>query len=69
VARNFWQSFELPGRAEPVRFPGGFTQFSDMECGIRTRPPLLGEHTAEIFRSELGLKAEQINRLRASRVI
>jgi len=67
--RGFWQPLELPGRAEPVRFPGGFTQFSDMDCGIRMRPPLLGEHTVEIFRNELGFKTEQINRLRGARVI
>ena len=67
--RNFWQPLELPGHREPVRFPGGFAQFSDVACGIRMRPPLLGEHTAEVFHKELGFKREQLNQLRAGRVI
>jgi crotonobetainyl-CoA:carnitine CoA-transferase CaiB-like acyl-CoA transferase len=69
VARDFWQPLEFPGRDEPVRFPGGFAQFSDMDCGIRLRSPLLGEHNHEILCDELGLKGKQLDRLRAARVI
>ena len=69
VARDFWQPLEFPGRDEPVRFPGGFAQFSDMDCGVRRCPPLLGEHNREIFCGELGFQVQQLDRLRAARVI
>ena len=69
VARNFWQPVSLPGQDEPIRFPGGFAQFSDMDCGVRRRPPLLGEHNREIFGDELGFLEQQLDRLRAGRVI
>jgi len=69
AARDFWQPLDLPGRDEPVRFPGGFVQFSDMFCGIHRRPPLLGEHNPEILCDELGFPQKQLDRLRAARVI
>jgi formyl-CoA transferase len=67
--RDFWQAIALPGRPEPVQFPGAFVQFSDMACGIQRRPPLLGEHTGEILTGELGFQEKQLGRLRAGRVI
>ena len=36
---------------------------------IRRPPPLLGEHTEEVLREELGLSAERVAALRASKVI
>jgi benzylsuccinate CoA-transferase BbsE subunit len=67
--RDFWQEFPLPGCSEPVKFPGAFAQFSDMACGIRLRPPLLGEHTNTVLTGELGFAEKQLHRLRGARVI
>ena len=69
AARGFWQELVLPGREKPVQFPGGFTQFSDMECGIRLRPPQLGEHNQEIFQDEMGFSLAQLEQMRAARTI
>ena len=69
AARNFWQPLILQERNDPVRFPGAFAQFSDMDCGIRRCPPLLGEHNREIFRDEMGYSEQQLERLRAARII
>jgi len=36
---------------------------------VRRAPPLLGQHTGEILRDELGLADERIAELRAANVI
>jgi crotonobetainyl-CoA:carnitine CoA-transferase CaiB-like acyl-CoA transferase len=36
---------------------------------IRRPPPLLGQHTDEVLREELGMTAERIAQLRADKVI
>ena len=65
---------EAVGYLEDVSFPGmpgdapvtGFpVRMSDSEVGIRTRAPLLGEHTDSVL-AELGYTAAEINTLRAS---
>jgi len=69
VARNFWQSLETPGSDDPIRFPGGFAQFSEMDCGVRFRAPLLGEHNRDILAGELGLSQQQLTLMRAASII
>lgn len=43
--------------------------FSKTPVTIRKHPPLLGEHTESFFTDELGLSADEINRLREEGVI
>jgi crotonobetainyl-CoA:carnitine CoA-transferase CaiB-like acyl-CoA transferase len=50
----------IVGRA--IKFPGDAQP-------IPTAPPVLGQHTDEILRHTLGLTSEQIEELRASKVI
>ena len=69
VDRNFWQPLELPGRDQPIRFPGAFAKFSDMECSIRCRAPQLGEHNQAVFGDEMGYSSQQLSRLQAAGVI
>jgi len=69
VFRNFWTPMQLPGRPEPVRFPGGFTKFSAMECGVHRRAPALGEHNREVYSDEMGFTARQLEQMRAARVV
>ena len=69
VAREFWQQVEQPGIPQPVRFPGAFAKFSDMDCGVRRGAPLLGEHNREILGEEMGFSLEQLQRMRAARII
>ena len=42
---------------------------SGTPTSIRRAPPVLGEHTAEILREELGYDAARIEALRAAKVI
>ena len=52
----------VPLVASPVRL-------SETPVGYRLPPPLLGQHTAEVLAGELGLDAEEIDRLKAEKVI
>jgi crotonobetainyl-CoA:carnitine CoA-transferase CaiB-like acyl-CoA transferase len=44
-------------------------KFSGTPASVRRPPPLLGEHTEEILRDELGLDAAAITALRGDGVI
>jgi CoA:oxalate CoA-transferase len=48
--------------APPVRM-------SDTPGAVRTPAPLLGQHTEEVLRDRLGMKTNEIARLRDARVI
>ncbi|MBI2816202.1 MAG: CoA transferase [Acidobacteria bacterium] len=70
TSRNFWQMVQLPGCAEPVRFPGPFAKFSNMDCGeIRLAAPALGEHNSAVYGGELGVSERELQRMRAARII
>ncbi len=63
---------EMPrtdGVAEPVLVPGNPVKLSKMTEGPETRVPWVGEHTAEILETELGLSAQDIAGLRARGVV
>ncbi len=68
-ARDFWQDVEHPDLGVALRYPGGFAKFSSGFCGIRRPAPRVGEHNAEIYGGELGMAAEELDRLSASGVI
>ena len=68
-ARNFWKTIEQPGIAKPLRVPGAFTKFSEMECSIRLPAPSLGQHNQEILGGELGFSAAQLSQMSAAGVI
>ena len=48
ASRHFFQEVDHPERANSVRYPGPFAQFTKSPISYRRRPPLLGEHNAEI---------------------
>ena len=68
VARGMRASFEHPaiGNFDCVPLPYKFDGFDNPE---HTRPPLLGEHTAEILSTLLGKSAAEIAALRAAKAI
>ncbi len=67
-ARGFWQTHEMPGQEQPVRFPGPFVRMTASPIAYRRRAPTLGEHNAEIY-AELGLDSERLAALAAQGVI
>jgi crotonobetainyl-CoA:carnitine CoA-transferase CaiB-like acyl-CoA transferase len=52
-----------------VTYPGPPYRHREAPWQIRRRPPLLGEHTAEILQGELGLTPDQITALTGAGVI
>lgn len=61
---------ELPHpTAGSVRLAGPPFVLSETPAGVRSHPPLLGEHTEDILRERLGLSAAAIARLREEGVI
>ena len=76
VAREYFQEIDHPTTG-PVKYPGYHFVLHrpDGEDGAeismpkRRRAPLLGEHTDEVLSGALGLSVEEIERLRADRVI
>lgn len=67
-AREFWSEVEHPAFEDPVRLPGAPYKLSESPWAIRRRPPLLGEHTAEVL-SEVGVEALELARLRRASVV
>ena len=66
-AREFWAEIEHPEFDEPVRLPGAPYKLSESPWSIRRRPPLLGEHSAEVL-SEIGVGESELMRLRRAGV-
>jgi crotonobetainyl-CoA:carnitine CoA-transferase CaiB-like acyl-CoA transferase len=52
-----------------IRYAGAPYVFSDSPWSLRRRPPLTGEHTAEILRDELGLTVDEIAALAVEGII
>ncbi len=63
TARGFFSECEHPELGRSIRYPGGPFFFTKTPWRISRRPPLLGEHNAEIFAGELGLSQEQLTGL------
>ena len=67
--REFWQTHQMPGWEQPVRFPGPFVRMTGgSPISYRRRAPTLGEHNAEVY-GELEIDAERLAALAAEGVI
>ena len=63
---------EIPrsdGVEQPIMVPGNPVKMSKMQEGPETRMPWLGEHTAEVLTTELGLDDDQLAKLRHDGII
>ena len=68
-ARRFFQTLEHPVTG-PTRYPGLPMRFSGFDPQVRRTPaPTLGQHNDEVLGGELGLSEEELERLRAAKVI
>ena len=68
-ARGFFSAIEHPESGRTVRYPGGPIHFTTTPWRIARRPPLLGEHNAEVYGNELGLGADRLSALKQAGVI
>lgn len=67
--REWLTPVDHPGASEPLRYPGTPYQLSETPWAIRQRPPLVGEHNAEVLVKELGVSETEFEKLRAGGVI
>jgi crotonobetainyl-CoA:carnitine CoA-transferase CaiB-like acyl-CoA transferase len=68
AARRMVETVEHPA-AGTLRMLGSPFKFSDTPAAVRRPPPMLGEHTDEILRDELGYDPETIGALRERKVV
>jgi crotonobetainyl-CoA:carnitine CoA-transferase CaiB-like acyl-CoA transferase len=54
---------------DTIQYPGPPYRLSETPWAIRRRPPSLGEHNDEIYAGNLGMKSEELERLRAAGAI
>ena len=64
--RQWLTPVEHPELRDTLQYPGPPYRLSETPWAIRRRPPALGEHNAEIFEGELGVKSEELERLSAA---
>ena len=57
--RGYWRELDHPELGRSFAYPGPFARFSQTPINYHRRPPLIGEHNAEVY-AELGLTANQI---------
>jgi benzylsuccinate CoA-transferase BbsE subunit len=69
LARGYFVEVEHPELGRTVRYPGAPYLFNGSPWRVRRRPPLLGEHSSEILRDELGLDTVEIAALFAEGII
>jgi crotonobetainyl-CoA:carnitine CoA-transferase CaiB-like acyl-CoA transferase len=68
AARRMIETVEHPSIG-PLRVIGTPFKFNGTPNSIRRAPPVLGQHTDEVLRDELGFSVERIARLRADNVV
>ncbi|MEK6601989.1 MAG: CoA transferase [Candidatus Binatota bacterium] len=68
-SRQFWQSLDHPELQTSILYPGGFARFSEAPCKIWRRAPLIGEHNEEIYCGEMGLKTDDLTKLKQEGII
>lgn len=72
VSRGMVQPLKVSveqGSTEEVRFPGVVPRFGDEPTAVKWAGPDLGEHTDDVLGRMLGLTEEQLDDLRARKVI
>jgi crotonobetainyl-CoA:carnitine CoA-transferase CaiB-like acyl-CoA transferase len=66
--KHWLTSVEHPELNATVRYPGAPYEFAETPWSIRRRPPLRGEHTAEVL-AELGLAEPEIKAMTDTGVV
>jgi len=69
AARGYFTDVEHPELQRTFRYPGAPYLFGRTPWRVYRRPPLLGEHTAEVLGTDLGLGAQELATLKYEEVI
>jgi benzylsuccinate CoA-transferase BbsE subunit len=67
-ARNFWKEIEHPELGTSIIYPREFVKSTEMDCSMKFRAPLIGEHNSEVY-TEMGLSGQELLALKQMRVI
>lgn len=67
--RRWLTSVAHPELDDTLQYPGPPYRLSETPWRIRRRPPSVGEHNDEVYAGELGMKPEELERLRAAGAI
>ncbi|MFC1845848.1 CaiB/BaiF CoA transferase family protein [Chloroflexota bacterium] len=67
--RGYWEEVDHPELGRSITYPGAFIKSSEMDCSIRRRAPLIGEHNKEIYTGELGFSGQDLAMLKEAGVI
>ena len=67
-ARGYWVDVDHPVTG-PMKYPGAPVRMPGTSWQVSRHAPLLGEHTDEVLESELGIGRQELESLRAQKVI
>jgi crotonobetainyl-CoA:carnitine CoA-transferase CaiB-like acyl-CoA transferase len=67
-ARDYWTKVKHPELKTSITYPRTFIKSTEMDCSIRFRAPLIGEHNKEVYK-ELGLSQEELQALQHESII
>ena len=63
-SRDFWDGVDHIELADTITYPGPSIRSSEFDCGVRLRPPLIGEHNEAIYHHELGIPKRELDALK-----
>jgi crotonobetainyl-CoA:carnitine CoA-transferase CaiB-like acyl-CoA transferase len=66
--RHFWKEIEHPELGASLTYPREFFRSSEIDCSMRFRAPLIGEHNDEVF-SKIGISGKELESLKQAGVI
>ena len=69
AARDFWDMVPYPELGRELKYPGAFALTTETHIGVSRRAPLIGEHNREVYEKELGMKPEELEKLKQAGVI
>ena len=66
--RHFWKEIEHPELGASLTYPREFVRSSEIDCSMRFRAPLIGEHNEEVYH-DIGLSEQDLLKLKKAGII